>query len=434
MTAALSQARERFIAGNLDFEAGRMDDAAAHFEAALALAPGRPSLLVNLAAARIQLNQPDIALPLLDQALAADPQAADAAIHRATALAALDRAEEALSALDAALASQPTHAPGRFLRARILSDLRRFAPALEAFEVLLQITPMNAQAWFGHAQTLLYLGRQPEALDSYERALALAPGLAMAWTQRGNILMTIGQWDAARHSFEQALSQGGDVALNRWYLAGLDRDNPPQSPPRDYVRGLFDDYASDFDTHLVGTLHYRGHEVLIDQLKAAVPRRFAHALDLGCGTGLCGPLLRAVAQRVDGVDLSEAMLDQARARQVYEGLTRSDLLEHLQAQAAQQHDLILASDVFIYVGALDTVFEQVQRVLCPDGVFCFSVEQADAGGDLQLRQSLRYAHSESYLRDLAQRNGLRMLRLHAQALRQDQGQPVAGWYAVLTKG
>ena len=42
------------------------------------------------------------------------------------------------------------------------------------------------------------------------------------------------------------------------------------------------------------------------------------ALDLGCGTGLCGPLVKPRVERLDGVDLSGAMLDRARATGVYD--------------------------------------------------------------------------------------------------------------------
>ena len=35
-------------------------------------------------------------------------------------------------------------------------------------------------------------------------------------------------------------------------------------------------------------------------------------LDLGCGTGLCGPLLRPYARALAGVDLSPQMLERMR--------------------------------------------------------------------------------------------------------------------------
>ena len=48
-------------------------------------------------------------------------------------------------------------------------------------------------------------------------------------------------------------------------------------------------------------------------------------LDLGCGTGLAGAAFKPLAARLDGVDLSPAMIEKARARQIYDHLQVADL-------------------------------------------------------------------------------------------------------------
>jgi predicted TPR repeat methyltransferase len=165
-------------------------------------------------------------------------------------------------------------------------------------------------------------------------------------------------------------------------------------------------------------------------LRGGGPVHVRSALDLGCGTGLCGPLVKAIADRVDGVDLSAAMLDKARALGAYDRLEQAELVEHLE-RTERRHDLVLAADVFIYVGALESVFSGVQRVLQPGGIFCFSVEQAADEVDFELRTSLRYAHSQRYLRRLAAQAGFEMMRLHAQPIREDQRRSIAGLYVYM---
>jgi len=236
----------------------------------------------------------------------------------------------------------------------------------------------------------------------------------------------------AAQAFRLALASGGDAALNGYYLAALTGQGVPGAPPRLYVERLFDDYAGTFDEHLVGALGYRAHRVLVEQLQHAGAARFRSALDLGCGTGLCGPLVKALADRVDGVDLSAPMLDKARALGVYDRLEQADLVQHLE-RTERRHDLVLAADVFIYVGALEAVFAGVQRVLEPGGLFCFSVERAGDEVDFELRTSLRYAHSRRYLCALAAQAGFDVARLQAQPIREDQRQPIAGLYACLRK-
>jgi predicted TPR repeat methyltransferase len=289
----------------------------------------------------------------------------------------------------------------------------------------------HAGAWYQRAMVLQRLEREREALDAYERALALEPRLHSAWTQRGNILKLLDRHAEAAASFRNAIAHGADPVLHGYYLAGLTGEEAPPAPPRQYVESLFDEYAATFDEHLVESLGYRAHRALIAQVQALGPRRFRSALDLGCGTGLCGPLAKAIADRVDGVDLSAAMLDKARALGIYDRLDHADVVQHL-ANTERRYDLVLAADVFIYVGALEAVFDGVARVLEPGGVFAFSVERADAGEpELALRPSLRYAHAASYLRRLAAQRGFEVVRLQEQRIRREKLQSIFGLYAVL---
>ena len=75
--------------------------------------------------------------------------------------------------------------------------------------------------------------------------------------------------------------------------------------PQAYVARLFDDYAPRFDAHLIESLAYRAPALIADALDSAAPgRRFAHALDIGCGTGLMGQAVRGRVDHLTGVDLS----------------------------------------------------------------------------------------------------------------------------------
>jgi predicted TPR repeat methyltransferase len=158
-------------------------------------------------------------------------------------------------------------------------------------------------------------------------------------------------------------------------------------------------------------------------------------LDIGCGTGLCGRALRAHAARIDGVDLSPTMVAAARRCGAYTELTQADVAEHLQGTASR-HDLVLSADVFIYIGDLDAVFTGVRRVLQPQGLFVCSVETLDddtAPGTARgyvLRASLRYAHRQDYLRQLAADHGMAVVDWQPFVVREEQRLPVAG--AVVT--
>ena len=363
MDDPLAQARAFFLAGLDAYEAGRLADADRQFTAALALAPGRPSVLTNLGAVRLKLGRHAEALALLREALAQEPDNAEALGHCAAALA--ERGE-------------PT-----------------------------------------------------EALALFDRALALQPARAALWTLRGSVLNELGRAPEAAASFQQALEQGGDAELNAYYLAGLSRLPPPPGAPRHYVESLFDGYAHEFDAHLVQALRYDAPRRLTQRL-ADAGRRYRQALDLGCGTGLCAPFLRELAGSVTGIDLSRNMLDRAQALGAYATLLQADVTEYL-AAAPEGFDLVIAADVFIYVGALEQVFRHVSRVLPPGGTFCFSLEESQDGAELALRSSLRYAHSEGYVRRLALDNGLHLDAIERAPVREEQRQPIPGLFMWLSK-
>ena len=137
-----------------------------------------------------------------------------------------------------------------------------------------------------------------------------------------------------------------------------------------------------------------------------------------------------MVQRLEGVDLSAKMLDKARDRAVYDELTQADVARHLQT-TPHRHDLVLSTDVFIYIGDLEPVFAGVRRVLEAGGLFCFSVERADDAVAWELRPSARYAQSERGLRALAARHGFDVVQVLRAAIRQDAEHDVDGLYLAL---
>lgn len=353
------QARALFASGNAHAEAGRVDAAAADYEAALALVPGRPSVMGNLGLMRFHQQRWAEAVDLLAQPATQDPGMA-----------------------------------------------------------------------LARALGLLRLNRLPQAMEALDHALALDDSLAEAWSQRGHLLRETGHLEEAARCYRQALACGAHEALHHYYLAAVQDLADPPPPPEVYAQALFDDYADDFQDHLLGALRYTAHETLLRPLLSG-ERRFARVLDLGCGTGLCGRLVAPLADAVDGVDIALAMVEQARSTGVYRRVDQAHLLPWLEADDGPV-DLIVAADVFIYTGPLAPVFRAARTRLLPGGVLAFSVEQADPGRDLQLRPSLRYAHGRESLLSLAGQHGLLVQALWEAPIRHDQGRPVMGWYVLLT--
>jgi predicted TPR repeat methyltransferase len=398
MDPSLEQARQAFVAGIEQFERHDYEAAAGFFEQALRHAPGRPSVLLNLGISYVHLGRFERADECLRQALAADASQRDAWMAWGVATMALGDWPQALHC----------HEQARALGAD------------------------GAQFCLGWGQCLAHEGRLPQALQAFDQALKHDPELAEAWSQRAHVQRDMGQTTQAIAAYQRALDLGADPELHRYYLAALNPEQPVVNAPAAYVEKLFDQYADDFESHLVGQLGYQGHSVLLQHLPADPAARFGQVWDLGCGTGLCGPLIRPRSEHLSGVDLSSAMVVKAQSLGVYDSLHAQDLVSFLQ-QATTKSDLVLAADVFIYVGWLDAVFEALSLRVKPGGWLAFTVEEADPGFEVQLHSSLRYAHALTYLQKLAAEHGWHWAKVHRAPLRLDQAQPLMGAYVYLQK-
>ncbi|WP_161798999.1 methyltransferase domain-containing protein [Caenimonas sp. SL110] len=308
--------------------------------------------------------------------------------------------------------------------------LGKFAQAEQLLSEALEQEPDNVEALGHRATALAEMGQAREALADVDRLVALDPSRGSAWSLKGTLLREQGRRDEAADAYRRAIASGADVELNGYYLAALEGGAAPRTPPAAYVQGLFDGYADGFEEHLVEVLNYRAPEILVARV-AQMKRLFERALDLGCGTGLCGVKLRPLAAHIDGVDLSANMVDRARERGVYDQVHEADAAEYLR-RSGERYDLIVAADVFIYVGALEAVFEGAARAITPGGVFCFSVEK-EAQQEFALRASLRYAHSRGYIERLAAENGFDIVEIAEHPIREDQRAAIAGLFAWLVK-
>ena len=283
-----------------------------------------------------------------------------------------------------------------------------------------------------YAEMLFGSGDHAAAAELMLGALELAPDWALGWFRLGEMHEAVGVLDQAAEAWRMAQKLDPDDRAGAGLkLELIGRAPASAAPPGAFVEALFDQYAQTFDKALVEKLDYRVPEFLAATIAKSGHPRFAHALDLGCGTGLMGERLRPIATFLDGCDISAAMLKKAEAKGIYDRLFKADLQSL--ALPAGEADLVTAADVFMYVGALDRIVVSVGAALAADGLFVFSVEKHDGPEDFVLRPSRRYAHSQAYLRRILSAGGLTLASLEAEIIRQDRGVAVAGLIVVAIK-
>ncbi|HEY6254299.1 MAG TPA: methyltransferase [Xanthobacteraceae bacterium] len=279
-------------------------------------------------------------------------------------------------------------------------------------------------------------GDRAGAADLLEQVIAAAPAFAAAWFTLGDIREAEGSREGAAAAFLAARdADPQDYHGARLRLARLGLGEATPALMEAHIRRLFDQHAPRFDESLQH-LDYRGPQLLAQALGAVTraagrAMRFSAMLDLGCGTGLSGAALRATVDRLTGVDLSAAMIDQARRKSLYDRLEIGELIAFLAAEAAnrRRYDLVLAADVLVYMHDLTIAAGAVRGVLAPAGLFAFTVE-THAGEGVLLRESLRYAHGAGHVRAAMAGAGLNLVHMAEVATRAERRAPVPGLLGV----
>lgn len=327
-----------------------------------------------------------------------------------------------------AVALSPVDAAAHNALGASLASLGRYDEAAQVLARSVELDPDNVHAHYNLGVVCHRQGALERSADAYRAALALAPDHAAAWGNLADCLRRLERFDEAVAAYEQRLRREPDDPSAIHLIRAL-RGHVSTAPPDGYVQQIFDDYAPRFDQHLTEQLAYRVPEHIGAAIDDVAPsRRFATALDLGCGTGLLGQQLRARCDVLHGVDVSRGMLARADEKAVYDRLRAADLAVFLADVAplgTRVYDLITAADVLIYVGALAGVFAGVAACLAPGGLFAFTIERAESA-DCVLRSTGRYAHSRSYIAQLAGDHGLRERAARDIVLRQEHDHPESG--------
>lgn len=352
----------------------------------------------------------------------------------ANALKFQDKFAQAETAYRRALQLQPNNASAHNNLAGLLRAQSKAEEAQTHYVHALQLKPSYLDACFNLGTLLLQQNKLEEAHAYFQRAIQIKPDHVDAILHLGSIFHKKGAPHDAEALFRRALQINPDSENARYLLAILGVEEIPAQTPSTYVKQLFDGYAENFDEHLTGGLRYRTPEILFHALSPLLHKKEAglNVLDMGCGTGLCGPLFRAVARHLVGVDLSPGMLAKARERKVYDDLLLGDVTLPL-STAPAAYDVIISADVFVYIGDLQRIFELVQVALKSGGVFAFSTESADNVENYELRGSGRYAHAAEYIRCLGRTVSLKELSVDRVELRHEHGKPMMGNIFIMEK-
>lgn len=382
-------------------KAGALADAEAAYRRVLRGQPDNPDALNFLGMLRCQAGDPTEAAGLLRRSVEANPANPHAWLNLGNVLLVLGKPEEARTA---------------FTRAT-------------------ELAPDLAMAWFNLGVCLGRCKRPLEAASALHRALKIEPGYIPAYESLALVLHRLGNYAEAAEVYREWLAREPDNPMARHMLAATSGAEAPARAADEYVRNLFDDFAESFDENLT-SLQYRAPQLVAQRLGRESLGDALEVLDAGCGTGLCGPLLRPLARRLVGVDLSAGMVEKARSRGGYDELVVAELCAFMGSRPGA-FDAVVSADTLVYFGALEEAFRAARGCLRRGGALAFTLESRDAApGEppYRLETHGRYSHCEGYVRQTAEEAGLREVSIERGVLRRERGSEVMGLIVLARAG
>ena len=296
--------------------------------------------------------------------------------------------------------------------------------AVTHYEKALSISPDSAEFHNNIGVYFQHKRNYNRAAECFRRAIALNPKYVNAYNSLGAVMVDLGNPEEAAECYQKSMVIDKHNADARHMLNAL-KNMKNEPVPQQYIRDLFDTYAPNFDADLIYKLNYKIPKELRSLLDQHIElHKFATTLDLGCGTGLMGFEIQDISQNLIGVDLSQKMLKAAAKKGIYSELIESDIIEYL-AGTDKKFDLFTAADVFIYLGHLKDLFQQIAQCANSGAILLFSTEHLDEDG-YELNQTGRFSHSTAYVEDICEAIGAEILCHRHCQLRKDARKSILG--------
>ena len=342
----------------------------------------------------------------------------------------LGKSYAAIEAYNKALALEPDNAGPYYNKGNALKEQGKIEEAIVAYRKAITLKPDYAVAHSNLGIALQDQGKLEDAIASYNKALVIKPDYADAYYNLGNALREQGDLKGVIESYNKALAIKPDYAQVKHMLSSLAGETTNSAPAK-YVEALFDNYASKFETVLVGELGYNIPKVLSNIIVSEHSYGLlGSVLDLGCGTGLTGVEIKGFCSNLEGIDLSNRMLEQARVKNVYDKLSHFDIIGYLSNEELN-FDYFISTDVFVYVGNLSEMFRLIKSRNKRHGKLTFSTEHTEKDG-FHLQRTGRYSHSKSYIEGLCEQFNYTISHFSQTNLRKEKGEFLTGGIYILS--
>jgi predicted TPR repeat methyltransferase len=408
-----------------------LNEAETIYRRILAHIPEHPDALHFLGLLQHQRGRTEEATRLISRALRVAPEYADAHNNLGNIYREQDRLNEAEACYQRAIELSPKNAGAYNNLGTVLRAKGLLSEAGAAYQKAIDLDPNFPNPFINMGSLLRQQGNMTEAVAHYTQALVLNPDHPGGRRVLGVLLSCLGRVEEATNAFRKWVEKEPDNPEARHLLAACSGEDVPQRATDAYVKQVFDNFAECFEERLE-RLEYRAPELILRAVAGIydAPAGDLDFLDAGCGTGLCGPLFRPYARKLEGVDLSPRMLVRAQSTGCYDALEEAELTDFIGSRK-DAYDVIVSADTLCYFGDLQEVMAAVAVAVRPGGFFIFTVERGEEGDDtmpagFRINPLGRYSHQESYVSRTVAEAGMELRSVAHGELRQEMGSPVTG--------
>ncbi len=332
--------------------------------------------------------------------------------------------------------------------ADVSSQKKDFNQAEELYKRAIELDKTNFAAHQNYAEMLFKQNRKLEALEEYRQAVILNPKSAELNNNLGVVLRDCQDYEQAMGLFINALvleplleaaavnavetlilwhRKDADTALKiaeNWYRQMPENifakhiycclKGEKSEADISYNQRLFESFADNYEL-VMSSVGYTA-PLAVGRIAGSVK---GTVVDLGCGTGLVGQVVKSPENHLTGVDISEKMLLKAKEKGVYDELICQDIISFLNEN--NKFDWAIAADVLGYLGNLEAFFAAAKGIK-----LIFTTEAAENDDDFYLQPNGRYQHSSKYIEKLLKLNGYSDIFQEHLVLRQENGCDVFG--------
>ena len=456
-------------AANCNDSLGDKKKALSLYKKALSINPNSTTTLLNLSTIYYELKNFEKSIYYANKVLEDNPNNFSAILNLGNALYADKEYEDALACYEKLYELNPKSYNAVANIANTSYNLNQQLKALDYAKLAIDMRPNSVEPYIIAGNAYVELLQNDEAAQLLKKAANIAPNSQWVLNSISNLFTKMGNYKQAINyawktfftkSFQvtpnehinfgyllyEAYDEGHQELVEKYVTLWQTHfeDNPIvihicsalkgsediSTTTLDYVKHLFDNFASSFD-YILNELEYCVPEIISELVKNNLKTKLFKKLkflDLGCGTGLCSEALKPYFPNEDffGVDISEKMLNIAGKKEIYKELYQDDIINFLAENETKYHT-ILAGDVITYMGDLKPLIYSLNQAIEINGYFCFSISTNIYNKkDFHLTPSGRFAHTPSYVLRLLKHCGFQVIEIREEVLRKEGTKDVPG--------